>query len=107
MKKRIFNKLRLFLFFTFIFCDEVSLNDAENIAKNLLIEFSSFNQVEIELIDIKETNETVLMYIFNFSPSGYVIISGDDRLMPVIGYSINNNIDMENLPPQLNYIIEF
>ena len=106
MKKRIFNKLILFLFFTFIFCDEVSLNDAENIAKNLLLEFSSFNEVEIEFIDIKETDQMLLMYIFNFSPSGYAIISGDDRLMPVIGYSISSNIDMEDLPPQLDYIID-
>ena len=66
MKKRIFNKLTLLLFLTFIFCDEVSLNDAENIAKNLLIEFSSFNEVKIESINIKEADQVVIMYIFNF-----------------------------------------
>ena len=49
MKKRIFNKLTLLLFLTFIFCDEVSLNDAENIAKNLPTKYFTSEKLAITL----------------------------------------------------------
>ena len=41
-------------------------------------------------------------YIFsNANSVGYVILSSDDRAVPVLGYSDTNNIDVNNLPPSL------
>lgn len=41
-------------------------------------------------------------YIFNNSNGGFVIVSGDDIAFPIIGYSFEGKIDIENLPAQLD-----
>lgn len=40
-------------------------------------------------------------YIFNSSAGGYVIVSGDDRLGTILGYSDSGNIDPDNAPEGL------
>lgn len=37
-------------------------------------------------------------YIYNYAQSAYVIVSGDDRMKPVLGYSDNGSFITENLP---------
>lgn len=37
-------------------------------------------------------------YIYNYAQSAYVIVSGDDRMKPVLGYSDNGGFVTENLP---------
>ena len=49
-------------------------------------------------------------YVFNRMDSdGFVIISGDDVTMPILGYSCSNHFVVENMPPNLldwmNYAI--
>ncbi len=46
-------------------------------------------------------------YVFNRDNNkGFVIASADDRLVPVLGYSDNGNIDMNNLPDNVRYWME-
>ena len=46
-------------------------------------------------------------YIFNYdSDSGFVIISGDDEMPDVIGYSDAGNIDENNLPVAMKSFLE-
>jgi hypothetical protein len=40
-------------------------------------------------------------YIFNAENGGFVIISGDDRTLPVLGYSDKGNIDPSDMPENL------
>ena len=41
-------------------------------------------------------------YVFNRMDSdGFVIISGDDVTMPILGYSCSNHFVVENMPPNL------
>lgn len=55
-------------------------------------------------------------YVYNAS-NGFVIVSGDDNVAPILGYSDENNFDPDNIPPnvtkwlegyksQIRYIIE-
>jgi len=45
-------------------------------------------------------NGITCFYVFNSSDSnGFVIVSGDDKITPVLGYSFNGNFDQANLPP--------
>lgn len=42
-------------------------------------------------------------YVFNASDNrGFVIVSGDDSLTELVGYSDSGTIDMDNLPPNLS-----
>lgn len=45
-------------------------------------------------------------YVFNGQDnSGFVIVSGDDRTRPILGYSDAGNFDFNNLPPQLEWLL--
>jgi len=45
-------------------------------------------------------------YVFNAADNaGFVIISGDDRARKILGYSDKGNFDFDNLPPQLDWLL--
>ncbi|MEP7108141.1 MAG: C10 family peptidase [Ferruginibacter sp.] len=62
--------------------------------------------------------EAVNFYVFNLGTSkGFVIVSGDDDVIPVLGYSVESSFDPNNIPPnttkwlegykkEIQYIIE-
>lgn len=44
----------------------------------------------------------VYFYVFNFDiGDGFVIVSGDDIVKPILGYSTENDFDPDNIPPQV------
>ena len=46
-------------------------------------------------------------YVFNAdNNSGFVIVSGDDRTVPILGYSRTGSIDMEKIPENLKWWLE-
>ena len=52
-------------------------------------------------------NDEQPLYIFNSSGAkGFVIIAGDDRIDPVLGYTDSGSYDEANLPDNLKYWIE-
>ena len=51
--------------------------------------------------------ETAPFYVFNADNSqGFVIVSADDRAQRILGYSDKGTFDFNNLPPQLNAMLE-
>ncbi len=40
-------------------------------------------------------------YVFNLDTTGFVIVSADDRCLPILGYSMNGSFDFEKLPINL------
>jgi hypothetical protein len=44
-------------------------------------------------------SEETYYYVFNIGEEGFVIVSGDDKARPVLGYSLKGNFDVNNLPP--------
>ena len=52
----------------------------------------------------ENTNETVYFYVFGAENNeGFVIVAGDDRVTPVLGYSHTNGFSAENMPPNLKW----
>ena len=47
--------------------------------------------------------EGTAFYIYNYAQSAYVIVSGDDRMKPVLGYSDNGSFITESLPINMVY----
>jgi len=61
----------------------------------------------ISNLNKSDQNEVPLFYIFNAdNNNGYVIVSGDDNVIPVLGYSTNGNFDISNLPPNFRKWLE-
>jgi len=51
-------------------------------------------------IKINNSNKTAI-YIFDLDSQGFVMVAGDDNVFPVLGYSFNNNLDVNNMAPAL------
>ena len=45
-------------------------------------------------------------YVFNFSGTGFVIVSADDAVYPVLGYSYESAYSRENLSPEFSFWME-
>tara|TARA_Y100001968_G_scaffold291457_1_gene295896 strand:+ start:636 stop:3557 length:2922 start_codon:yes stop_codon:yes gene_type:complete len=75
------------------------------VVRNIAFNFNN-NQLEIENIDTYNVNDEIVFYIVNFKPSGFLLISGDDKLKPIIGYSYNSVFDKNNLPEQLEVLLD-
>ena len=49
-------------------------------------------------------NEKVYFYVFCAEDNeGFVIVSGDDRVVPVLGYSHTNGFSTDDMPPNLEW----
>ena len=46
------------------------------------------------------------LYVFNVDGGGYVIVSGDDRVEPIIGYSDKGTIDKNTMPCNMRFMLE-
>ena len=45
-------------------------------------------------------------YAFNIKGGGFIIVAGEDRATPVLGYSDKGKIDFNNLPPALQDLLQ-
>jgi len=87
-----------------LFAEKVSREDAETVAKNYYFQQYNLFNAPIEFGDIvftsviKETiNNEVALYVFNME-KGYIIVSAEDAVTPVIAYSWESTY-----PTQDNY----
>ena len=52
-----------------------------------------------QLQQLKSPHET--LYLFAVEERGFVIVSADNRVQPILGYSLHSNINADNLPSNL------
>ncbi|MBI5540969.1 MAG: C10 family peptidase [Bacteroidia bacterium] len=99
--------IRRIAFIVLIFClinifktiaQPVSQDSLKIIAKNFYLEkansFFSIKSNEIKITSIETTNsiDNIPLYsIINFEPKGFVIISAQRNVFPILGYSFENN----------------
>ncbi|HEX2936715.1 MAG TPA: thiol protease/hemagglutinin PrtT [Bacteroidales bacterium] len=51
---------------------------------------------------LKSNAQTVVpFYVFNSDNQGYVVIAGDDRAVPILGYADGGAFDPNNIPPNM------
>jgi len=56
---------------------------------------------------LQRVNYSNELYIFNnVANSGYVIVSGDERMPEILGYSFTGSIDTENMPCNMKAVFE-
>jgi hypothetical protein len=87
---------------------EVTLKTAGQVALNVYSEKSGVAKKSIEIKDVIpiESNSLVLYRIFNFSPTGYIIVTADDNAEPVIGYGLDCNFNFDDAPPALLFLLK-
>jgi hypothetical protein len=92
--KKIFVGLFLLLFsISIAFAASINSKDAQLIAENFYNAQIANSKVSFGVANVDEFDfegETS-MYIFSFTPNGFVIVSADDMATPIIGYSLTNS----------------
>jgi len=94
------------LIITNIFADGITIDEARQVAKNFYYEKSGIEQTKINFVEEVKFNSdnTPEYYVFNLEDEkGFVIISGNDLIAPVIGYSLNNTFSTQNQPHNVAY----
>lgn len=86
---------------------EVNKDQARTVALNFIKEKyvvrgmeipQNLSVTSIESIYNEEYNRE-LLYMVNVFPNGFAMVSGDDRMSPVLGYSLQHNASLENIAP--------
>ncbi len=94
MKK--FLVLLLFVsFFVFMSAQTVTEQEAIDIAENFMFKNNSFLSSKKSTISHYKHKKdfTTIMYIVNFESGGWVLVSGDKRVNPILAYSNEGNVD--------------
>ena len=86
-----------------LFSASIDIEKASEVAR--FFYESRSNNVEINsIIEVEEDNK-IFMYIYQLSPMGFIIVSADDIVMPILGYSFENNFSYEEMPVQVDYLL--
>ena len=102
--KRVFYILFYLIFFMDMgFSKEFQIEQVKTISENFIDKKNNYTIKSIENIQYK--NRFITMYLVHLDPNGFIIVSADDRTMPVLGYSYSNSINLDDLPKQLKKIL--
>ena len=101
MKKIILSFLGLMLSMI-VFAEHVPQNVAQQVAQNFLYENTGEVKANFTLFEVvsDKKSDMKLYYIFNFN-NGFIIVSADDNLIPILGYSFENKYTGKDIPPQM------
>ena len=89
------------LFSSFVFSASVNIDNAKFLAKDI------FSEKEIKNVVTLKNSDINLIYAINFYDNSFILISADDRVFPVLGYSDSNNFSLDNLPKQFSDMLDF
>jgi hypothetical protein len=100
----------LFSFLSFsLIAGEVSLQQAKLVSNNFIAGINggmNSNTIVTSETAVLPVNGTPGIYVFQLNPGGFILVSAEDAVIPVLGYSFEDNFDLKNLPPQLNYLMD-
>jgi len=90
-----------FSFAAQLFAKEVTVSDARKVAGTIIREKAPSSNQDFTLSENMLTvsmNGLPVYYVADLSGNGFIIVSADDVVMPVLGYSFTGGYDENNLP---------
>ncbi|MDR0547290.1 MAG: C10 family peptidase, partial [Dysgonamonadaceae bacterium] len=87
----------------------VQFKQPSNVRKKLKLSHTAYHKSQIGQPALRSSNEPedALYYIFNVpDEQGFIIVSGDDVAVPILGYSDEGNYDKSVSNPNFKYWIE-
>ena len=86
------------------FAEPIDVNSAKRVAESFLasIEVKNFG----ELYDITSTTPFKEFYVFSIGDDGFILISANDCIVPILGYSLTNKFNMENMPKNVKAVLD-
>ncbi len=103
--------INISLFVSDSFGQFISNNRAKNVLVSLFNErkpsdAKAITATEIQSESLVYHKGVAAYYLFNVSGNGFVIVSADERINPVLGYSFQTNFNEQNVPDCLNWLLD-
>lgn len=96
---------------TVVFGKQVDVSTAKEIASNFL-QTKTDHSISVENFSLVYQFESTVkgatapcFYVFNAEPTGFVLVSADDCVKPILGYSTSGTFDTENVPENVAYFL--
>ena len=109
MKRKVLVTLLALLFVNLTFASPVDIETAKSIGeryvRNNMQSLRGFQNSK-HVLTLSDDNGNACLYIFNIEDKGYYIVSADDRAKPVLAYSDEGAIDVNNMHPSLTYYLD-
>ena len=107
---RIINIFIVTVLFGSLFSAEVNREQARKVAYNVFNEFKSnenLNDFKVKKLEtIKTEDGSPVLYIFNLTPIGFVVVSAEDKTLPYLGYGFNSEFKSDSMPENLNSLFD-
>lgn len=106
--KRSLLLVAILLVFNSLFANPVDVNRAKTLAEKFVkanFEMGQNANLELEYIVASDSNEPCF-YIFNVGDEGYVMVSANDCVRPVMAYSEEGAFDKENIAPGFGFMLD-
>ncbi|MBR1799720.1 MAG: C10 family peptidase [Bacteroidales bacterium] len=77
---------------------------AQKVASNFIqTRYESGSLPQIVLAETRIINDEACLYIFNINDEGFIVISADDRAVPILGYSFEGVYDKATVAPAADF----
>ena len=108
MKKKLLFLLLALFSVGLAFAEPVDLNRARQVAVNFLksTEKTAQQLTADDLTDITSTTPFHEFYVFRVKDNGFILVSGDDRALPILGYSLDNQFVSEGIPAHVKWWLD-
>lgn len=116
MKTKLLFTIYLVFSYITLIAQPVNINITETIARNLLKTFqlpklksayTTDREVQVALVKTSESGNDTLYYVLNDTiHNSFVIVSGDKRAWPIIGFSYEGYFDEQRIPEALSAFLE-
>ncbi len=98
MKKLLYFTICISFISNLVIATEVDSLTAKSVVTNFLLKYTvenpdQFTKIEPYVCYIESFNKDALFYIVNFQESTHAIISADDNVLPILGYSKKSDFD--------------
>lgn len=101
--KKVLTLVALLFLVNVLIALSVSYEQALKIAGHKLYVHEKMEFTIFEYFEIEDSNAITLAYVFNLQPNGFIAISSDTDIYPVIGYSLLNNFSDLDIPENIGY----
>ena len=97
-----------FLSINFLLAEAVNVTTIKNVAVNCFRErFTEHTHYQIDKLIPQKHHDKTLFYIVTFQPKGFVVVSADNIIKPIIGFSNQSRYNSSNQPPAFKlYVLE-
>jgi len=92
-----------------LYAGNVSIEKAQRIGGKFMKESTSFRNRSVSsehVYTYSDAEGTPYLYVFNVSGAGFVAVSAEDRVKPILAYSTEGTFSAENIAPAFNFTVK-